>query len=67
MRLAAYEDMKKQFTASGSESDGCFRPFLENPAVYQKIVTDSNVVAQETGIGSLSAFLEFGGPDACVR
>lgn len=67
MRLAAYEEMKKQFMASGSESDGCFRPFLENPDIFKKIVTDANVVAQEAGLGSLNAFLEFGGPSACLK
>jgi hypothetical protein len=59
--------MKKQFTSSGSESDGCFRPFVDNPGIYKKIVTDSNVVAQETGVSSLCAFLEFGGTNACLR
>lgn len=67
MRLGAYEEMKKQFTSSGSESDGCFRPFVDNPGIYKKIVTDSNVVAQETGVSSLCAFLEFGGTNACLR
>lgn len=67
MRLAAYEDMKSQFSRSASESDPCFRPFLDNPQIYKKIVTDSNVVAQEAGIASLAAFLEFGGVDAGNR
>ncbi|ANB11697.1 Stu2p [Sugiyamaella lignohabitans] len=67
VRLAAYEETKKQFASSGSESDACFRPFLDNPAVYKKIVTDSNVVAQEAGISSLASFLEFGGSNACLR
>lgn len=58
--------MKKQFTASASETDACFRPFLD-PTIYKKIVTDSNVVAQEAGISSLVSFLEFGGPDSCLR
>ncbi|CAN6643496.1 protein Stu2p [Trichomonascus vanleenenianus] len=67
VRAAAYEEMKKQFMTSGSESDGCFMPFLDNPGVYKKIVMDANVVAQEAGVGSLCAFLEFGGTNACLR
>lgn len=67
VRLAAYEDMKKQFETSASESDPCFKPFLDNPAIYKKIVTDSNVVAQEQGVASLVNILQFGGHDACLR
>lgn len=67
MRQAAYDEMKKQFTSSGSETDGCFRPFLDNPGIFKKIVTDANVVAQENGVGALCAFLEFGGSNACLR
>lgn len=59
--------MKSNFTKSASETDACFRPFLDNPGIYKKIVTDSNVVAQEAGISSLVAFLEFGGSEACLR
>lgn len=67
VRLAAYEDMKSQFSKSASEKDSCFKPFLENLQIFKKIVTDSNVVAQETGIASLAAFLEFGSRDAGNR
>lgn len=59
--------MKKKFMVSGGEQDPYFRPFLENPGVYKKIVTDSNVVAQEAGISSLVSFLEFAGPEACLK
>lgn len=59
--------MKSNFSKSGSESDECFQPFLSNPAVFKKIVTDSNVVAQEAGVASVSAFVEFGGPEACLK
>ncbi|KAK7207224.1 armadillo-type protein [Myxozyma melibiosi] len=67
VRLAAYEEITKQFTTSGSENDPCFRPFLSDPTLYKKIVTDSNVAAQEAGIGSLVAFLQYGGTNACQR
>lgn len=67
VRQQAYEEMKKQFTKSSSESDGCFRPFVDNPGIYKKIVSDSNIAAQETGVASLNAFLEFGGVPAAMR
>lgn len=59
--------MKKQFTSSSSESDGCFRPFLDNPGLFKKIVMDTNVAAQESGVAALVAFLEFGDTHACSR
>ncbi|KAK9366814.1 armadillo-type protein [Lipomyces kononenkoae] len=67
VRLAAYEEITKQFTTSASENDPCFRPFLSDPALFKKIVTDSNVAAQEVGITSLVACLQYGGPNACQR
>ncbi|KAK9448339.1 armadillo-type protein [Limtongia smithiae] len=67
VRLAAYEEMTRTFTVSASENDPCFRPFLNDPALYKKVVTDSNVAAQEAGITSLVAFLQYGGVNACQR
>ncbi|KAK9236260.1 armadillo-type protein [Lipomyces kononenkoae] len=67
VRLAAYEEMTKQFTTSASENDPCFRLFLNDPTLFKKIVTDSNVAAQEAGIASLVACLQYGGPNACQR
>ncbi|KAK9331176.1 armadillo-type protein [Lipomyces starkeyi] len=67
VRLTAYEEMTKQFTTSASENDPCFRPFLNDPTLFKKIVTDSNVAAQEVGITSLVACLQYGGPNACQR
>ncbi|KAK9387263.1 armadillo-type protein [Lipomyces mesembrius] len=67
VRLTAYEEMMKQFTTSASENDPCFRPFLNDPTIFKKIVTDSNVAAQEVGITSLVACLQYGGPNACQR
>ncbi|KAK9468280.1 armadillo-type protein [Lipomyces arxii] len=67
VRLAAYEEMTKQFVTSGSEQDPCFRQFLNDPAIYKKIVSDSNVAAQEAGITSLVAILQYGGQNACQK
>lgn len=59
--------MKDKFTTSPSEADPIFAPFLDNPGLYKKIVGDTNVVAQDQGIQSLAAFLQFGGTQACLR
>lgn len=59
--------MKSSFEKSGHESDPCFQPFINNPDIIKKMVTDTNVVAQETGIAALNAFLEFGGLQACLK
>ncbi|ODQ65395.1 ARM repeat-containing protein, partial [Nadsonia fulvescens var. elongata DSM 6958] len=66
-RLNAYEEMKTQFSNSANDRDECFCPFLDDPTIYQKIVADSNVAAQEAGISSLVLFLEFGGPQASIK
>lgn len=67
VRLTAYEEMRQQFTMSKDETDPCFRPFIDNPELFKKIVTDSNVVAQETGLATLAAILENGGHTVCLR
>ncbi len=67
MRLEAYEEITKSFATSPDENAPCFQPFLNSPDLFRKIVTDSNVVAQEHGITALNTFLEFGGINACLR
>ncbi|ODQ81637.1 hypothetical protein BABINDRAFT_182737 [Babjeviella inositovora NRRL Y-12698] len=67
VRLGAYEEIDKQFAASANEQSDCFQLFLKNGDLFGKIVTDSNVVAQEAGIQALCTFLEYGGTPACTR
>ncbi|KAK6330139.1 Microtubule-associated protein, microtubule dynamics during spindle orientation [Orbilia blumenaviensis] len=67
VRKQAYEDTTKEFEKSGSESDSCFRLWLNDPSIWKGIVADSNVAAQQEGINCLHAFLQFGGPNAGVR
>ncbi|GKZ45629.1 microtubule-associated protein, microtubule dynamics during spindle orientation [Aspergillus brasiliensis] len=38
-----------------------------NPGLWKGAVADSNVAAQQEGLGSYCAFLKFGGVQACVR
>ncbi|KAI6777797.1 Spindle pole body component-like protein [Emericellopsis cladophorae] len=67
VRKAAYEDAAKQFSASPSEDDPCFRPFINDPSLWKGAVLDSNVAAQQEGVTALSAFLKYGGRDCCTR
>lgn len=62
VRLEAYQEVTKEFEKSPNEHSEVFTPFISAPDLFKKIVTDSNVVAQESGIAALNAFLEFGGP-----
>lgn len=66
-RLEAYQEITKDFEKSPNEESDVFTPFLSNPELFKKIVTDSNVVAQESGIAALNAFLEFGGPRGAMK
>jgi protein STU2 len=59
--------MAKEFATSPDEGAPCFRPWLNDPTVWKKIVTDSNAVAQEAGLGALSNFIEFGGQNAALK
>ncbi|KAH6884813.1 armadillo-type protein [Thelonectria olida] len=67
VRKAAYEDAAKQFSVSPDESDPCFRPFMNDPGLWNKAVLDSNVAAQQEAIIALCAFLKFGGRDCALR
>lgn len=60
VRLGAYEEIAREFEKSRSEHDECFGAYGD-PHLYKKIVTDANVVAQETGIAALNAYLQYGG------
>ncbi|KAK6342598.1 Microtubule-associated protein, microtubule dynamics during spindle orientation [Orbilia javanica] len=67
VRKQAYEDTTKEFERSGSETDSCFRLWLNDASIWKGIVADSNVAAQLEGINCLHAFLQFGGPNAGAR
>ncbi|KAI0006226.1 ARM repeat-containing protein [Russula compacta] len=63
-RVSAYETLVKTFQLTASESDSAFRPYLSNPDLLKKIVTDSNAVAQEKGVECVIAFVKFAGENA---
>ncbi|ODV98497.1 hypothetical protein PACTADRAFT_31888 [Pachysolen tannophilus NRRL Y-2460] len=66
VRLGAYEEMIQLFEKSSSENDECFQVFISNFEIFKKIVTDANVVAQETGLIALVKFLKYGNTDRII-
>ncbi|KAI0306375.1 ARM repeat-containing protein [Multifurca ochricompacta] len=63
-RVGAYETLVKTFQLTASDTDPAFRPYISNPDILKKIVTDSNVVAQEKGVECVIAFVKFAGENA---
>ncbi|CCE78330.1 Piso0_000951 [Millerozyma farinosa CBS 7064] len=61
VRLEAYEQAATKFSNSRNDHDECFRIFNEQGDLLKKAVTDSNVVAQESGLLLLLQYLKFGG------
>ncbi|KAH8701674.1 putative spindle pole body component [Talaromyces proteolyticus] len=67
VRKEGYEDAAKLFEKTPDESDPVFRPFIQDPALWKGAVADSNVAAQQEGLGAYCAFLKYGGIQACTR
>jgi cytoskeleton-associated protein 5 len=63
-RVSGYERLAKDFRLSPSEDAAIFRPYLNNPDVLKKAVTDSNVAAQEKAVECACQFVEFAGKSA---
>lgn len=66
VRLEGYNALIDQFSNSRDCNDPVFASFNQRPDSLKAIVTDSNVVAQETGISVLAKFLELGGTSTNV-
>lgn len=60
VRLDGYSALVAQFENSRNTADPCFQIITLRPDVLRTIATDSNVVAQETGLQAVCKFLEFG-------
>lgn len=58
VRLGAYEELTKAFQISASGDDPVFRPYRHADAL-RKMVTDSNVIAQEAALLTVTAFVEY--------
>ncbi|GMM33679.1 Stu2 protein [Saccharomycopsis crataegensis] len=67
VRLGAYDELSDNFAKSAGENDTCFAAYLSNPSLFKKIAGDSNVVAQESGIAVINNFLQYCGPNACLK
>ncbi|KAL4892683.1 armadillo-type protein [Aspergillus ambiguus] len=67
VRKEGYEDARQQFEKTPDESDPVFTPFLQDPGLWKGAVADSNVAAQQEGLGAYCSFLKFGGVQACAR
>ncbi|KZT11388.1 ARM repeat-containing protein [Laetiporus sulphureus 93-53] len=63
-RVSAYESLVKTFQATASDSDPAFKPYISNPELLKKAVTDANAVAQEKGVECVIAFVKFAGENA---
>jgi cytoskeleton-associated protein 5 len=63
-RVSAYDRLAAQFRLSPAEDAPCFRPYLRDPDLLKRAVTDSNVAAQEKGVECVCAFVEFAGKSA---
>ncbi|GAB1216703.1 hypothetical protein ATERTT37_005921 [Aspergillus terreus] len=67
VRKEGYEDARQQFEKTPDESDPVFTPFIQDPGLWKGAVADSNVAAQQEGLGAYCSFLKFGGVQACAR
>lgn len=63
-RVSAYESLVKTFQTTASDTDPAFKPYINNPDLLKKIVTDSNAVAQEKGVECLVVFVKYAGETA---
>ncbi|ODV79626.1 uncharacterized protein CANTADRAFT_20928 [Suhomyces tanzawaensis NRRL Y-17324] len=66
VRLSAYEELAKLFENSRNDQDDCFQTLNQRPELVKKFSTDSNVVAQETALKTVSAYLKYGGSPTVV-
>jgi cytoskeleton-associated protein 5 len=60
-RVSAYETLIKSFQNSASDNDPVFKPYLNNPDLLKKVVSDSNAVAQEKGVECVVNLVKFAG------
>ena len=63
-RLSAYEDLSNQFESSRNDQDPVFTS--QSPELFKRILTDSNVVAQEAGYRAFMDYLKYGGKASVV-
>ncbi|KAF2842061.1 ARM repeat-containing protein [Patellaria atrata CBS 101060] len=67
VRKEGYEAAKKEFDRAANESDPVVRQFIQDPSLWKAAVADSNVAAQQEGLGALCSFLQVAGQAGCTR
>ncbi|KAF1946036.1 ARM repeat-containing protein [Clathrospora elynae] len=67
VRKEGYETAAKEFSLAASEQDPVVRQFIYDASIWKGVAGDSNVAAQQEGLGALCAFLEIAGREGCVR
>lgn len=60
-RVDGYRSLIEEFENSRHETDPCFELISNNPELLKLFVTDSNVIAQESGILAVAKYFQFGG------
>lgn len=66
-RKGGYEAASKAFDTAQSEDDAIVRQFISDSGIWKGVVSDSNVAAQQEGLGALCSFLNIAGKDGCTR
>ncbi|KAF2264660.1 ARM repeat-containing protein [Lojkania enalia] len=67
VRKEGYEAAAKEFDLAASESDPVVRQFITDAGIWKGVVGDSNVAAQQEGLGALCSFLNIAGPQGATR
>ena len=63
-RVSSYEALMKIFQTTASDTDPAFKPYINNPDLLKRIVTDSNAVAQEKGVECIVTLVKYAGETA---
>lgn len=66
-RKGGYEAAAKQFDTAVTEDDPIVRQFLSDAGIWKGVVGDSNVAAQQEGLGAYISFLNIAGHSGCIR
>ncbi|KAF9700598.1 hypothetical protein EKO04_001525 [Ascochyta lentis] len=67
VRKEGYEAAAKEFKLAASENEPIVRQFVNDASIWKGVVGDSNVAAQQEGLGALCAFLDISGQQGCTR
>jgi hypothetical protein len=67
VRKEGYEAAAKEFDSATSENDPVVRQFTQDSGLWKGAVADSNVAAQQDGMGALISYLQIAGLHGCQR